>query len=362
MNARPQSRQDKLQISVNDICNGLDLEQLTSRQSSRCQLIRDAHDHALYRSVNSPRLETRSLPAASRPNSCAFSRPPTVISRANTMPDEDVMPSHYVNVTQLGAESSQTSLMARPQDGAVCIRSRSAVDREVEKLVNSLSRQCCDVLGPKCCHQCSRVNRRECCNNRYEARFPSLHVSEENFTTSVLVSKVLPELSRRQVQEKVARGEIRRMQFRQSLESRRERRDRKMSNPKNGKEATSCLSGRKSYTYFSNIRDLSNKIMSGQAGESVKLDWNTSQSSRTKPIKTFSDLVCPVFVSPKKAKEEKRPSYVAFYEPPLLPTVCQSVEPAFFAGTDIPYKLPERLPDKLFSDNSGDLGMAYTAG
>lgn len=172
---------------------------------------------------------------------------------------------------------------------------------------------------------------------------------------SCILPKALPDLSRRQIQDKVARGEIRHMQFRQSLETRREKRARKTSNSANrdGK-STGTLAGDGGYTYFSSIRDLTNKIMGGKAGKSVSLSWKASQNQSEKPIKSFSDLVCPSFVSPKKVKEERKSMFTSSYAPPLLPTVCQSAEPAFFAGSDIPYKLRERLPEKLFLDSNED--------
>lgn len=139
MDQRPRSRQNRLQISVKDIYSTIEHERIRSQQSSRCQAIRDAHSHALYRTMESPRLETRSLPPESRPQT-GYSRPPTVMSRAYTLPEEEMTRSRlYVNHSEGDASSSQTGIsLNRPADGAVCIRSRSAVDREVERLVNSL--------------------------------------------------------------------------------------------------------------------------------------------------------------------------------------------------------------------------------
>ena len=226
--------------------------------------------------------------------------------------------------------------------------------------LSSLSRQCCDVLGPRICHECHKINRRTDGNYRFEAHYPNLHVSEENFTTTVLAGKRYPKLSKYQISNKVARGEIARGSLRTSFQRRKVQREEDereaISRAQSATDEKSlAVQNAPAITFFTNIRDLNAKISAGkvckklrQGEDPAKKSPHRKSSAFTRAkLETFTEKLCPSFISPRKMKEEKRPSYIMYYDPPLLPKVCQNVEPAFFAGSADSYKLPEPLPDKL---------------
>ena len=247
----------------------------------------------------------------------------------------------------------------------------------MERVVSSMCRQSCDVLGPRICHHCLKICQREKGSRKYEASFPSLQASQQTFTASTLVPRVLPELSKREIQDRVARGDIRTVRFRSCLEQRSSRAQRSLTEQRSVSEhgslsAISDTSRDKSsssgalsvqsasdtgihtpdkhtrkhksaaYLYFSSIGDLKCKIQNGMAGKQLRLDFSKAHDDQDDTV----DEGQPVFVSTRGGNrgKENTSKYKAFYEPPLLTKVCQNTPPSFFAGSELPYRLPERLP------------------
>lgn len=95
-----------------------------------------------------------------------------------------------------------------------------------------------------------------------------------------------------------------------------------------------------SYAFFTNIRDLNCKLNSGMINEELL-------PLRIKNKKTYQKRLFPSFISCRKTNPTYSGKKSLFFEPPLLPKVCQNAEPSFFAGSADEYKLPDRLPDKI---------------
>ncbi len=279
----------------------------------------------------------------------------------------------------LGTLALQSSLKAGDiSPTKVCMRAQSAVDRHIEDLVSPISRHCCDVLGPRVCHQCSQLKRQDRDLHRNEARYPSLHITDDNYATTVVVQKYMPFMSPYQVQHKVASGEIKKPDFKEMSQRVKTSSDRRVLQKKDSPKSKLLRAINKSRgegnVYFHGLRDLNQQIISGKVGKNISKILHPTKSDDdqgnntpvmgfadvvTKKMASFTEQMYPMFVSPRKMKEPERPSYIAYYEPPLLPKVCQNVEPQFFAGADSTYKLPDRLPDNVVPEEPPEAKDAW---
>ena len=329
----------------------------------------------------SPRPDIISLqaysPAPSRLSSAALTRR-SAKSRVQTVPDSALQ--RLTNTeSELGLEMENvdsrciTSLSTMPsgRSSTFCRRVKSAVDREVEGMVNSLAQQCCDVLGPEACHECNVVSRQQH-RPETDAQYPTLHASEDNFTKSILVARMMPGMSEYVVQTKLACGEIGRETFKDRLERLQQEQAKKeeVNDEDNGGNTNNEGNNdnqvvlrniekqnpkpiaKVSPTFFTCIRDLNTKLIDGSAPVNTLM---RKPPTPTPDDKTFTEKLCPSFISPKKIKKNK-PRYTAKYDPPLLPKVRQNAEPAFFAGSSGTYTLPERLPESMVLDQDMNLG------
>ncbi|PVD28208.1 hypothetical protein C0Q70_10795 [Pomacea canaliculata] len=103
--------------------------------------------------------------------------------------------------------------------------------------------------------------------------------------------------------------------------------------------------------FFCSLKHMNSKIYLGRATRSLASSkvGERRLTSRT----TAGDVLFPAFVSPRKSKLVQKPHCKGFFGPPLLAKDRQIANPSFFAGSDLPYSLPERLPDVLeFTDRA----------
>ncbi|CAH1798408.1 unnamed protein product [Owenia fusiformis] len=322
-------------ISINDIYGLAERERLKSRESyTRDRRYRD-------------NITSRSLP-----NSYGGT------NRPHTEPVGSIVP--FVRNSETTA-NSETHIMSVPSRSRMCIRAESTINPSTSTAINALSRQCCDVLGPHICHKCSKINERYKDTVKCDEAFPSLRVSAENFQTSVLLNKHLPDMTTYQIQNKVARGEICRVNFREKsstlLESKR-RQNNEYVHPEilqTKRRPKTLTSDGSTWTYFRSIRDLNSRMIDGKVPKKLpktKLampDDIMPKDSGEKEEKSFSELLMPMFVG-KRQHKPMLTSFIQYFDPPLLTVAAQNAEPAFFAGSKEAYKLPERLPDELFTE------------
>lgn len=202
---------------------------------------------------------------------------------------------------------------------------------------------------------------------RSDIYFPILEPSEENLTTAAIVRKYLPDLSEPEIETKLARGEIARpSMFRKTnkqIEFSDEETDAKpkhtnkkvtiMENSKEKRDNSAKITQKKpSDLFFTNIRDLNNKIIKGNVERNV--GFSEAARKVMKKDKTSLKSQFPTFVSPRKVTMLKETNYKTYFAPPLIEKAKQDVEPAFFAGSKDEYVLPEKLPDELvFIDKDG---------
>lgn len=251
---------------------------------------------------------------------------------------------------------SYTSLngVAVPPMKSMCVRSKSAINRD--NSVCSLSRQCCDVLGPKVCHKCALLKRRVQSANRNEMTLSRLDVSERNFADTIVLQKALPHLSQAEIEDRVISGEIMRLPLRERLNETRHRvasearrssasqySIRSSTNERPALPSSESSTGA-SDTFFVNIRDLNTKLLLRK----INNNWARNESEKAR------------LAAKRLALSANSPSttgmrYKEFYSPPLLPKVCQNPEPSFFAGRDGGYKLPNRLPDTVVQGQITDM-------
>ena len=310
-------------ISVDEINQHVDNERVRSQRWSRGQQVYAASE-GINQILNAPPRTAWSMPN---------------LSRSSTR----------METCSVGGQSSATV----PLGVRMCNRARSATYAECASKVRSLPRQCCDVLGPYLCHECASINRRNKDTQKYEAVYPDLYTSVENFATTVLVKRHVPALSVYQIQHKLAKGEINRPILKECVNRVKEAKQKVEHETETKKELQRICDGKHPYTFFTSIRDLNEKIISGKASKNILMNIANQGKikAKKKSKESFSERIMPMFVSPRKIKGDTS-KFRAIYEPPLLPKVCQNVEPSFFAGSDKPYKLPDRLPDEVVQDAS----------
>ncbi|XP_041350903.1 uncharacterized protein LOC121369891 [Gigantopelta aegis] len=243
----------------------------------------------------------------------------------------------------------------------------------VDDLQAATVEQCCEVMGPSLCRECHKLSSRNAIRELTESSFPGLRVTQQNVVTAALVKRLLPHISQDEIKMMVAKGDIARTTFLNYLRGERAESvqepaptDSPDSSRTRKTEQAAYIIARlkmkmkhfgKASTplYFCNIRDLNYKLLKGTVNRDlVKFKPKPSKLCVPKMDDPCADSLCPLFVSPRKVKMIEETSYKVFYGPPLLSKESQTANPPFFAGSDLEYKLPERLPDKLeFVDSKG---------
>ena len=218
-----------------------------------------------------------------------------------------------------------------------CVRVRSmspdAARSSAPSPVGSLARQCCDVLGPRVCHECSKIRARKTRGYRDTLLTSRLRMPERNLAVALLVAKALPSLPVDQIQIELNNNKIVRPCFKTALSRRRHYEQERQQRERAAHERWTKHAIPKAQTFAAEVRP------SSKQDGVLKL-----------AVKSFAEPMYPTFVSPRKAK--KKDSYfVSYYEPPIITKACQNVEPAFYAGTDASYELPERLPDEMYAED-----------
>ena len=227
------------------------------------------------------------------------------------------------------------------------------------------------VPGPQLCYECRKNRIRAVSRQRSEVYFSGLEPAEENLTTAAIVAKYLPDLTEPEIETKLARGEIARpsMIRRQAKhvefsdedsDSKPKVTNKKVTIVEHGKDqnrakADQLRKNKTSDLYFTNIRDLNNKIVKGNVERNVGFSYVAKQVIKDNREQSATHKkMYPSFVSPRKVVMVKETNYKTFFDPPLIAKEKQSAEPAFFAGGTHEYKLPEKLPDELvFVDKNG---------
>ncbi|XP_064627794.1 uncharacterized protein LOC135487685 [Lineus longissimus] len=234
-----------------------------------------------------------------------------------------------------------------------CSRAESRVNEDLDD-VTPLSRQCCEVLGPTACNHCMRVNKRHNQSDRCESAFPSLHVSEQHFTTALLLKRYFPGTPTYELQNRVASGHIYPSTPRK--EKFMNKPSRKIKPPGKSNWASIAPDGA-SWTFFQGIRDLNQKIVSGRMhrrSHRYQIDSPADMQRLTEAGVLNSSDSRPVsrMVTRRLDKvEKKKPEFVLEYDPPLCTKEAQQTKNVFFAGEEqTNYDLPERLPEKLMPE------------
>ncbi len=333
-------------LSIDDIYQKVEEEKALTRQRTQGQIALTADINLAKRkfSKRGDFLDTWSLPNLSR-SPTARSDTPSYAS-----------PHRSMSIVTDVAPSTRTRK---------CYRAQSAMSARSEPVrplsVNTLSQQCCDVLGPRMCHECYKLKRQETEFQQLETTLPDLHTSEENFAATFLVRHYMPEINNYQAQTKLARGEINRVGFKDWL---RRLHDESKVQAKEHNETRKKMKTRQlPCSFFSNIKDLNKKLFTGRVDRKAVLrpSWAPDMQGYKTTLdmtnaQSFSEKIMPMFVSPRSTQAYFRKALVtrAKFDPPLLPTIQQNTEPTFFAGSDKPYKLPDRLPDTLLDQDDDD--------
>ena len=89
-----------------------------------------------------------------------------------------------------------------------CKRMESILNEDLAAVVNDLSRQCCDVLGPNLCGECIKNVKQF--NNfiAYHNKHPDIDETAMTLYAIPLVQRMFPQFRRSEIKEKLASGEI----------------------------------------------------------------------------------------------------------------------------------------------------------
>ena len=217
---------------------------------------------------------------------------------------------------------------------------------------------CCEIMGPQVCNECSRIKRQQTQQYANDASFSTLRLTNENITACAILQHYMPHLSKEEIQDKIARGDIARNRFLKlylgDVPVYGSERDRqRTASAKAEKRAESASKSMAkwqdmSQMYFLNIKDLNTKISSGKRDKSIGFTNETNTVAKWKRmVSKTAEPMFPSFISPKNATETKEPEYKTYFSPPLVPKTKQIFEPPFFAGSSQSYSLPDRLPDEI---------------
>ena len=89
-----------------------------------------------------------------------------------------------------------------------CKRMESVLNEDLGAVVNDLARQCCDVLGPSICKECTKNTKRF--NNLliFHRKHPDIDETAMTLYAIPLIQRMYPELGKSEVKAKLASGEI----------------------------------------------------------------------------------------------------------------------------------------------------------
>ena len=201
--------------------------------------------------------------------------------------------------------------------------------------VNTLSQQCCDVLGPPLCYDCVKNIHKDQDTFRQNSSCAENHPEKDDCATRVVVQHFIPS---EEVNDHMSTGDISSSSFKQWLG------DMQIRAKEANEQARIAMKYRKNplsiFRHVGKINEIEGQVTKKKIFLGVPKESVLSKSSED----TFSEQIRPMFISPRKVVHQKS-RFSAYFDPPLLPKICQNVEPTFFAGSDTTYKLPERLPD-----------------
>lgn len=89
-----------------------------------------------------------------------------------------------------------------------CKRMESVLNEDLAAVVNDLARQCCDVLGPSLCKECTKNTKRF--NNLiiFHRKHPDIDETAMTLYAIPLIQRMYPELGKSEIKAKLASGEI----------------------------------------------------------------------------------------------------------------------------------------------------------
>ena len=108
----------------------------------------------------------------------------------------------------LSAEGSRRMKLGALEGAKPCKRMESVLNEDLSAVVNDLSRQCCDVLGPTMCCECIKnVNR---FNNfiTFHNKHPDIDETAMTLYAIPLVQRMFPDLHKSEIKAKLVSGEI----------------------------------------------------------------------------------------------------------------------------------------------------------
>ncbi|KAL3882360.1 hypothetical protein ACJMK2_028713 [Sinanodonta woodiana] len=349
--SRPKTGHQETYISLSDIYQLAEREKLSYSATSRRENVERAYE---------------------------WFRKSEEISRPNTSASGYINKINRETITPMSMLSEP--LFSRPSSIMRATDTEDYEDDEddymsMRRTMASISRDCCEIIGPQMCHECRKNRIREMDKKRYDAFFPTLHASEDNLTATAIVKRYLPKLSYPEIEDRIARGEIQKpilsKKLRKGPMSREDELNKQVneSKPKDEVQKEERMRSKRKSTalIFANLRALNQKIISGEVNRSDGFSKVTKLKSEIHSVpkgdklsesksklKLLKKHVSSIYISPRKVQLESKSKFQSFFEPPLLPRHCQGADPGFFAGSKETYNLPERLPEELvFLDKNG---------
>ena len=301
-----------------------------------------AGDRLGRRTVTTPGclLDARPLGTSRRPVvGPVLSRPGTAVSGATRASRPSTAGSRARSARSYASES----VFVNQQDDLVDERCVTAVAHTVTHQSTY-----CDVLGPRSCHRCVKVQRRETA--------AVVRTDTDHITVVDAVRSALPDVSADTVRTLLAEGKI----LKTTLRTRPRSRNPTPTSSERDSEPTTRTTAT---TPLQTLQAQHQRIPPSEARQ-----WRPEIRSILKKFENMTllnsarwlDVVArqmdasPEFVSMRKSKViDESAAPVECSGPPLIAKNCQNVDDILFDLHDSRYSLPDRLPDELFTDDSG---------
>ncbi|XP_072046128.1 uncharacterized protein [Amphiura filiformis] len=241
------------------------------------------------------------------------------------------IPGEYLAEHSHPMDSGRRSHPAMKFNERPCIRSESFFNEDLCDCINDLSRECCDVLGPRHCYDCEKLYRRVDASSRNLESFP-MSMGPEQLAIMNVVGRMYPELSPLEVFHRIEQGDI-------SVPSlRRDTRvhDRvRTAISDNGppallrKSSISAFNIPDGIGFFANIADLRTQLLQKQGGRAGRKNLFDELFKDQAHLPAVEE----VLLVPKDQVDWENPAN--YFSPPLLSRAeiqRQLNQPRFYAG------------------------------
>ncbi|XP_071823132.1 uncharacterized protein [Apostichopus japonicus] len=207
---------------------------------------------------------------------------------------------------------------------------------------NDLSRECCDVLGPRSCRECFRISERLASKSSNEDTFPDIEATPSEFFTLDLAQRMFPDMSTVELLHHLKEGNIatevlQKHQLESYAELRRIRIARE--NSRKIRERINMYKAPDDDNFFKNFNDLKLQMV-------LKKKVTAGAVTVLEPVRPLSSRAPPPEIEMIPVATDERENPANYFGPPIMTQeeiMRQKSQPRFYAGESSDYKLPQTM-------------------